>query len=154
MSPFQVRRAFPTSTLDAIERAVKASESSHRGQLRFVVEPELSTAALWAGVSPRQRAIDVFSGLRVWDTAENNGVLIYICLADRDVEIVADRGIDKVVGHARWEAICKDMEAQFKQRAFEAGSLAAIAAVGAELAAHFPANGAEQNEQPDRPVIL
>ena len=154
MSPLIVRRAFPQATLDAIEVAVKQSERQHRGQLRFVVEAELTSAQLWAGVSPRQRAIDVFSGLRVWDTEENNGVLVYVCLADRDVEIVADRGINRHVGNDRWEAICKEIEHHYRKRDFSKGSVIAIEKIGAELTHYFPANGQARNEQPDMPVIL
>jgi uncharacterized membrane protein len=154
MSPLQVRRAFPQSTLDAIEQAVKASEATHRGQLRFVVEAELTSAQLWAGITPRQRAIDVFSGLRVWDTEENNGVLIYVGLADRDVEIVADRGIHKHVGNERWEAICKELEHHYRKGDFKSGSLVAIEKIGAELSHYFPSRGEARNEQSDKPVVM
>ena len=88
----RVQRAFPRSTLAAIENAIKASEATHAGEIRFAVEGALERAPLFAGQSPRERAIDVFSALRVWDTERNNGVLIYVLLADRDVEIVVDRG--------------------------------------------------------------
>jgi uncharacterized membrane protein len=154
MTPLTARRAFPQTTLDAIEAAVQASEAKHRGQLRFVVEAELTTAQLWAGLTPRQRAIDVFSGLRVWDTEENNGVLLYVCLADRDVEIVADRGIHQHVGNPRWEAICKEIELHYRKGDFQSGTLTAIEKIGAELAHYFPSRGEQKNEQSDRPVMM
>jgi uncharacterized membrane protein len=154
MSPIQVRRAFSHSTLKAIESAVATSETQHRGQVRFVVEAELTTSQLWAEVTPRQRAVDVFSGLRVWDTEENNGVLIYVLLADRKVEIVADRGIHKHVGDERWRAICKELEHHYRKGDFATGSLTAIEKIGAELTHYFPANGAHRNEQSDKPIVM
>jgi uncharacterized membrane protein len=150
-----VRRAFPPASLAAIEAAIAAAECTHAGQIRFAVEPSLEGAALLAGQGARERAVDVFSLLRVWDTAHNNGVLIYLLLADRDVEIVADRGIHACCGAAAWESICERMEARFRQGLFEQGVIEGIAAVGAQLAAHFPpGDGSNGNELPDRPVIL
>lgn len=154
MSPLIARRSFSPATLGAIERAVAACEKTHRGEVRFVVEAELTTGQLWAGLSSRARAVEVFSGLRVWDTEENNGVLVYVLLADHKVEIVADRGIHKHVGVARWQAICKEMEHHFKRSEFSEGSLIAINKIGVELAHYFPANGANDNEQSDKPVML
>ena len=92
--------------------------------------------------------------MRIWDTEHNNGVLIYLLLADRKVEIVADRGIDASVGSAGWEKICRDMEAEFAAGRFEQGALAGIAAVSRELARHFPHDGTTRNELPDAPVVL
>jgi uncharacterized membrane protein len=109
---------------------------------------------LLKGVSARQRAVEAFARLGVWDTEANNGVLIYLLLADRDVEIVADRGVHAKVGPDGWEAICKTMEAEFRAGRFEAGVLAGIAAVGRHLEAHFPRRGADANELPDAPVML
>ena len=154
MSPLIVRRAFSQAVLDGVAAAVAAGEKTHRGQVRFVVEAELTTPQLWAGVSSRQRAIDVFSGLRVWDTEENNGVLVYVLLADHKVEIVADRGIQRRVGDERWRAICKEIEHHFKRGEFLAGSTTAIDKISAELAFYFPPQGAGNNEQPDKPVML
>ena len=149
-----VRRAFPQHTLDAIERAIRATEARHDGQVRFAVEAALDLSPLLAGQAARERAIEVFSELRVWDTEHNNGVLIYLLLADRDVEIVADRGIHARLGTETWEAICREMEAAFRDGQFEAGVLAGIHAVGEHLAHHFPARGGKPNEMPDRPVVL
>lgn len=154
MSPLIARRAFSAETFEAIAAAVATGEKCHRGQVRFVVEPELSSAQLWNGMNSRERAIEVFAGLRVWDTEENNGVLIYVLLADRKVEIVADRGIHRHVGDARWRAICKEMEHHFRQRDFRQGSVAAVDKVSEELAHYFPADGSLRNELPDAPVML
>lgn len=149
-----VRRIFPSRTLDAIERAIRSTEARHAGQIRFAVEAALELAPLLAGQTAQQRAIEVFSKLRVWDTEHNNGVLIYLLLADRDVEIVADRGIHVKLGKEVWEAICREMEAAFLEGHFEAGVLAGIHAVGEHLSRHFPAHGGKINEIPDSPVVL
>ena len=135
---WRVRRDFPPRVLEAIEQAIKASEATHAGQIRFVVEG----------------ALDVFSHLRIWDTHHNNGVLIYLLLADRDVEIVADRGIDAKVGHAGWEAICRAMETDFANGRFEQGAIKGIAAVSRELAKYFPHAAGGPNELPDQPVVI
>jgi uncharacterized membrane protein len=148
----RAQRVFDGNALDAIEAAIAASERSHGGQIRFAVEAALDAGPLLQGQSARERALEVFSQLRVWDTEHNNGVLIYVLLADHDVEIVADRGIHVHVGAAGWERICQAMEAEFRAGCFAAGVLDGIEAVGALLAQHFPATGA--NEQSDRPVLL
>ena len=149
-----VRRAFPPRTLDAIERAIREIEARHGGQVCFAVEDALDLAPLLAGQTARERAIDVFSQLRVWDTEHNNGVLIYLLLADRDVEIVADRGIDARVGKQAWEAICQQMEAAFRAGKFEEGVLAGVRSVGSHFMQHYPHAGEKLNELPDRPVLL
>ncbi len=154
MTPWQVRRAFPRAALPAIEQAIKASETTHLGEPRFVVEGALDGMPLWRGQSARERAIDVFSQLRIWDTEHNNGVLIYVLLADRDVEIVADRGIHTKVGAPEWETICRTMEAAFTQADYEGGVVSGIRAVAQHLMKHFPATGAGRNELPDKPVVL
>ncbi len=152
MSPWQVKRAFPSALLTAIEAAIGACEKKHGGEIRFAVEGALDTTALLAGQNARGRAIDVFSHLRVWDTEHNNGVLIYLLLADRDVEIVADRGIHGQVGAEGWETICREMEAAFRQGDYEKGVLAGIQSVSDHLAKHFPTSG--RHELPDAPVLL
>lgn len=154
MSPIQSRRAFSIATLDEIEKAVAATEKRHRGQVRFVVEAELTTAQLWADLSSRERAMQVFSFLHVWDTEENNGVLIYVLLADHRVEIVADRGIHKHVGNERWQAICREIELHYRKGEFKDGSIAGIHKIGEELAHYYPARGDEVNEQSDAPVVM
>lgn len=149
-----VRRAFPHRTLDAIEQAIREVEMQCDGQVRFSVEAALDLAPLLAGLSARERAVEVFSQLRIWDTEQNNGVLIYLQLADRDVEIVADRGVHAVVGQQAWETICLDMETAFREGKFEEGVLSGIRRVGRHLAQHYPRTGAKVNELPDRPVLM
>jgi uncharacterized membrane protein len=151
---WRVRRIFPAKVLAAIEQAIRAGEATHSGQVRFVVEGALDGATLFKGHSARQRALDIFSQLRIWDTAHNNGVLIYLLLADRNVEIVADRGIDARVGAAGWEKICAEMERDFKAGNFEAGVIRGIEAVSRELAVHFPPHHGDKNELPDAPVVM
>ncbi len=154
LTHWRVNRAFPPITLMAIEQAIKASEAAHVGEVRFVVEGALDGIPLFSGQSARERAIDVFSNLRIWDTEHNNGVLIYLLLADRDVEIVADRWIHTKVGQEEWERICHKMEAAFKQENFEGGVVSGIHAVTRHLTKHFPATGIDRNELPDKPVVL
>ncbi len=149
-----VRRDFPRPVLSAIERAIATQEKRHRGELRFVVEGGLPLAPLLSGRTARERAIDVFSRLRVWDTEDNAGVLIYLLLADRRVEIVADRGIHARVGSAAWDAICGEMQSAFAAGRFEAGAILGIEAISDLLAAHFPPGEDNPNELPDTPVVL
>jgi uncharacterized membrane protein len=149
-----VRRHFPPQVLQAIISAIHKSESSHQGQIRFVVEGELHPLHVLQGVNPRQRALKLFSDYSMWDTAQNNGVLIYLLLADRDVEIIADRGIDAHVGVEGWESICKEMEALFRQGKFETAVLQGIKQVGAHLVQHFPATDLKNNELPDTPIVI
>jgi uncharacterized membrane protein len=151
---WRARRIFPRKVLDQIEQAIKAGEATHSGQVRFVVEGALDGAPLFRGQSARDRALDIFSQLRIWDTAHNNGVLIYLLLADRKVEIVADRGIDASVGAEGWRKICADMESEFRTGNFERGVIAGIDAVSRQLAAYFPKHGAGPNELPDAPVVM
>jgi uncharacterized membrane protein len=151
---WRVRRIFTPAVLAAIEQAIKAGEATHTGQVRFVVEGALDGAPLFRDQSARQRALDIFSQLRIWDTAQNNGVLIYLLLVDHNVEIVADRGVDAKVGSAGWEKICTDMEVEFKRSNFQGGVIGGIAAVSRELARYFPAHGAGPNELPDAPVVI
>ncbi len=151
---WRARRAFPKEALDRIEQAIKAGEAMHSGQVRFVVEGALDGMPLFTGQSARERALDIFSHLRIWDTAHNNGVLVYLLLADRDVEIVADRGIDSKVGAAGWQKICAAMEADFRSGNFSGGVIKGIAAVSRQLAIYFPKQGAGPNELPDTPVVI
>ena len=104
MPPWAWKRAFPQATLDAIEAAIRGSETSHDGEIRFAIESSLPASAVWRGMRGRERAVEVFSSLRVWDTEHNSGVLVYLLLADHDIEIVADRGIAARVDNAAWEA--------------------------------------------------
>ncbi len=150
-----LRREFPSATLAAIGRAVAAEERRHRGELRVVIEGGLPLPALVFGRSARERAIEHFTRLRVWDTEDNAGVLIYLLLADRRVEIVADRGIHARVGATAWETICGAMQREFAAGRYEAGTLTGLAAVSDLLALHFPAgDAANPNELPDAPLKL
>ena len=153
-SPKAVSRAFPPPALAAIELAIAQSERRHRGQLRFAVEAALDAGALLAGQTPRERALEVFAQLGVWDTEENNGVLIYLLLADHDIEIVADRGIARCVPPAEWERVCRMLEARLKDGQHELGVVEAIAAATELLAHHFPPRGEGRNELPDAPVLI
>jgi uncharacterized membrane protein len=147
------RRAFPEAALARIEEAIRRSEQRHGGQVRFAVEAALDPASVWRGTSATERALEAFSSLRVWDTEHNNGVLVYLLLADHDVEIVADRGIHQRVGAQGWEAICHEMEAQFRGGRFLQGVLDGVERITRHLEAHYPARGGA-NELPDRPVVL
>ncbi|GAB4124502.1 MAG: TPM domain-containing protein [Sideroxydans sp.] len=148
-----VRRVFPVPALQRIEQAITEVERHTSGQVRFAVEHALDLPALLHGQMARQRAIQMFSELQVWDTEHNNGVLIYLLLADRDVEIVADRGIHARVGTAAWEQLCQEMEAHFRAGCFEQGVLHGIRQVGLHLSTHFPPLAGQRNELPDAPVV-
>ena len=150
------KRSFPRATMDAIEQAIKASEATHMGEIRFVVEAALDGQELLAvhAQSARERAIDLFSHLRVWDTELNTGVLIYLLLADRQVEIVADRGIHAKVGANAWTSICQAMQTSFKKNNYQDGAVCGIQAITKLLTEHFPAQEVNQNELPDRPLVL
>jgi len=150
----QVNRAFPPAALNAIEQAINSSEASHTGEVRFVVEGALDGAPLFGGQTAKERALDLFSQLRMWDTEHNTGVLIYLLLADRAVEIVADRGIHAKAGPHTWVAICHEMEAAFKAAKFEGGAVNGIQAVTRQLVDHFPAGERNANELPDRPLVI
>ncbi len=154
MPPWAWRRKFPRATLDAIEAAIRAGEMTHGGEICFAIENSLPGVLVWRGRSGRERAIEVFSNLRVWDTEHNSGVLVYLLLADHDIEIVADRGIDARVDPAAWEQVAHTMEDAFRQNGFERGALAGIEQISALLAAHFPPSGHNPDELANRPVIL
>ena len=150
-----VRRAFPPAVLKAIELETTRQEARHMGELRFAAEAVLPIAALLENTTPRQRAIEQFGRLRVWDTEHNCGVLIYVLLADRAVEVIADRGINARTRASEWEDICTNMQREFASGRFEAGAIAGIRAIGDLLGAHFPAAGRENpNDLPDRPILL
>ena len=152
--PWLVRRAFARDALERIEAAVHASEKLHGAELRFAVEVALEVLPVLRGLTPSARALEVFSMLRVWDTEANSGVLIYLQLVDRDIEIVADRGIAVRIAQPEWEAICHRMEEAFRGGRYEEGVLAGITEVSALLAQHFPAGERNPDELPDRPVLL
>lgn len=150
-----VARTIPSAAIEAIARAIAASEKRHDGEIRFCIEAGLPWSYLKRNAPARERALMLFSKLRVWDTERNTGVLVYVLMADKRIEIVADRGIDRVVDAARWQAIVAAMSTAFRERRFEDGLNAAIDAVDALLRAHFAlAEGADnRNELPDAPVL-
>ena len=124
------------------------------GQVRFVVEASLPLPSVLRRESPRDRALEVFGRLRIWDTEHNCGVLVYLLLADKAVEIVADRGIHRPVGDELWQTICRRMEAAYRAGKFEDGAVAGVEAISALLTQHFPRSAPGTNELPDRPVVL
>ncbi len=153
MPPWRWRVLFPKKALGDIEKAINHSERRHNGELRFAVENTLALAKVWRGMSARQRALEMFSDLRVWDTEENSGVLIYLLLADREVHIVADRGIIGRVPLAEWDAVAAAMQREFLRGDFLGGSLHGIERITILLSAHFPADAGNSNELSNKPVI-
>jgi uncharacterized membrane protein len=139
-----VKACFPELSLAVIKSAIEAAEDTHRGELRFVIEAALTPAQILAGVTARERALEVFSDLRIWDTELNSGVLIYVLFADRAVEIVADRGINQRASQA-WGPIVAAMQEAYSAGFYEAGTLAGITAIEAELVKHFPLGEAGNN---------
>jgi len=141
-----LKKVFKPETLARIEAAIVESETRHHGEIRFVVEATRDLMPLLRGESARDRALEVFGRERVWDTEASNGVLIYLLLAERDVEVVADRGFTGMVEQAEWEAICREMEACFRTGRFEEGALAGVRRLDELLARHFPSSGGNPNE--------
>ncbi len=153
-SPRAAKRLFSEADLRTIEQAIQRSEERHLGQIVFVVEGALSPAQVWRGVDAKARARAMFLHSHCWDTAHNNGVLIYLLVADRDFEIVADRGIHAHVA-AGWETICRHMEQAFTEGRFLDGVLHGIEEVSTQLETHFPRTGAiRANEVSDKPIVL
>jgi uncharacterized membrane protein len=150
----EAERAFPPDTLTAITDAITAGEQTHRGEVRLIVEKGLPMSLAWMGVTNRQRAIALFADYGIWDTEDNCGVLIYVNLADRKVDIIADRGIDRKIPATTWQDVCDTMTRGFARGEFHAATLAAIAQVNQLLRSHFPSGGTRPNELPDRPVML
>lgn len=155
-NPQALRRSFPPHVLEAITAAVKTCESRHSGEIRFVVENALPIHELLRGTTARERACSLFCQLGVWDTEYNNGVLIYVLLAEHDVEIVADRGVSGGrVPEEEWEDCCRAMERHFRDGHFREGAIAGVEAVAEVLRRHGPAREADAvNELPDRPTLL
>jgi uncharacterized membrane protein len=148
------RWRFTRDVTAAIEQAVAAAELRTSGEIRFAIETDLGIPELRAGKTPRDRALEVFGELRVWDSELRNGVLIYLLMADRDVEIVADRAAAQRISSSDWETVCRLMEGHFRAGRFGQGSVDGVAAVGALLEKHFPARSPERNEQPNQPSLL
>jgi uncharacterized membrane protein len=147
-------RRFDRAALEAIEAAVSRSEKMHRGEIRFAIEAALDLPTLWRDRTPRERAIEVFAELGVWNTTEQSGVLIYLLLAERDVEIVADRGLDGRVIEHEWTTACDAMRERFRRGRWREGALAGIEAVGALLAREYPSADGGPDELENRPTLL
>lgn len=154
-----MQRRFTSAVLDRIESAVRAAEKTHRGEVRVVIETDLDAWSILSDKPPRIRALEVFAQHGVWDTAENNGILLYVLFADRDVEIVADRGYTGAVQPQEWESVCRAMEAEFRAARWEHGVIAGIERASALAARHFPARSgpadpADVDELPNRPLLM
>jgi uncharacterized membrane protein len=153
-SPRTLARAFPEEPLARIASAVQSAETAHTGEIRIAIEGDLELGALWQGRTPRERAIEVFSDLGVWDTARNNGVLIYVLLADRDVEIVADRGFEGRVTQAEWEHVCRVIEHEFAAGRWEDGLMKGVEEASRLVARHFPFEEGDRDELANPPALL
>ena len=149
------RKAIPPALVERMAQRVAASERRHTGEIRICVEASLPTSYLLREATPRQRAITMFGKLRVWDTEQNNGVLVYLLLAERAIEIVADRGLARRVDPGEWQRIVQRMGAAFREGRYEDGLTQALEEVSALLVQHFPAAPGEvrANELPDEPVL-
>jgi len=149
------RRAIPPDLSERLARRVAASERRHSGEIRMYVEAGLPFSYLWRDATPRERAVAMFGKLRVWDTEQNNGVLIYLLLAEHAIEIVADRGLSRHVPVDEWRRIVAHMSGAFKEGRFEDGLTQALEEVSALLVEHFPlaAGAPDTNELPDEPVL-
>jgi uncharacterized membrane protein len=152
--PWLVHRKFPPTALNKIEQAIKSSENQHSAEIRFAVESSLSFSELLQNTSCFDRGVEVFSELRIWDTEYNNGVLIFLLLADRNVEIIADRGLNSKIAKDEWQQICKLMEQSFKKNEFEAGVLIGMDEITKKLIQHYPAENNNIDELSNKPVIL
>jgi uncharacterized membrane protein len=154
MTRWRESRAFPPAALGALREAITGSERRHSGQIRFAVEGALHGMRLLRGQSPRQRALEVFANLHLWDTEHRNGVLIYLLLADRAVEIVVDRGAHLRTETAHWQRICREMETKFRDGRYLEGVIGGIEAVTDVMAVHFPPTGKPDRNLPDDPVVI
>ncbi len=154
MMPWAVKQHFPEQSLQRIETEIAKSEAQHLGEIRFVVESHLPFTDILRKKTGKKRAIEVFSQLNVWDTEHNNGVLIYLLLADHDFEILGDRGIHQKFGQAGWEDICQQMEGLFRKGQFEMGVIFGIHQITECLIKHFPTTDKSKNELSNKAVIL
>lgn len=148
-------RAVPVDMVERLMRRVAASEQRHSGEIRICVEAGLPLSYLWRDAPARERAITLFGKLRVWDTEWNNGVLIYLLLADHAIEIVADRGLNQRVSDAQWKEIVDALGAAIRAGRYEDGLTQALEEVSAMLVRHFPLmpSDANPNELPNRPIV-
>lgn len=148
------KQAFPEATLKAIQEVITEGEKLHRAEVQLIVEPSLPFSVVWAGTSSRERAIDLFSQYRIWDTEENSGVLIYIDLADHQVEIIADRGISHITTSDEWQAVCSTMTSGFAQGKYHESVIAALRLLNDILHEHLPDTENLPNQLPNRPIVL
>jgi uncharacterized membrane protein len=149
-----VARRFPEAALRRIEERIADGERVHGAELRFAIEPSLGLPRVWSGTDARTRALEVFGALRVWDTEANNGVLLYVLLADHAVEVVADRAAARAIDEDRWRDVARDLARAYRAGQWVDGTLASVDRVNALLAAAFPAAGHNPDELPNRPVLL
>ncbi len=151
-----VKRVLPETALGRLQAQVVASELDHGGEIRICVEAGLPLSYLWRRLSARDRAVMLFGKLRVWDTEHNNGVLIYLLLAEHAIEIVADRGLNRHVDSAAWAALLGPMRSAFRSGQFEQGLSLAVSELDRLLRQHFAAEPGTANpdELPDAPVLL
>lgn len=152
--PWKIRKVFPDPDLNVIEAAIKESESQHSAQIQFVVEHGLNIFQIVRGVTARMRAAELFSELGVWNTEHNSGVLVYVLLAERDFEIIADRGVSAHVSPEEWARICATMEASFRTGQFREGVVSGISEITQHLTRLYPRNPNTPNELSDRPLTL
>lgn len=149
-----IKRAFPPESLKAIEVAVTEGERRHRAEVRLIIEHCLPTVAVLARFRPRQRAMTLFSQFRIWDTEENCGVLVYINMADRVVEIVPDRAVMRLVTRDEWRAVCDTITTGFAQGDFRDSLVGAMKQLNDLLGKHYPTIGAHTNQLPNQPIVL
>ncbi|MCC5814490.1 MAG: TPM domain-containing protein [Leptospira sp.] len=154
ISPWSVKKYFPAKSMERITAVISDSEKRHDAEIVFAIEPSIPPFAALKGYSARERSIDVFSNLRVWDTEANNGVMIYLLLADHDIEIVADRGVNRLAGAEYWEDVCHKMEERFRKGEFLEGVIEGIETITKLLEVHYPKTKGNANELPNKPVIV
>jgi uncharacterized membrane protein YgcG len=154
----QGKKAFPSATLAAIQAIIADGENKHRAEVRLIVEPSLDLAAIVSNMTSRERAGELFTDYRIWDTEENCGVLIYINLADHQVEIIADRGIARLIPNDHWQAVCKTMTDGFAQALYHDSALNGLTQLNAILKKYFPegesANSPQPNQLSNQPILL
>ncbi|HEY4073702.1 MAG TPA: TPM domain-containing protein [Herbaspirillum sp.] len=149
------KRLFPPASLLAIQEAIAAGEATHRAEVRVIIEAALTPGFILQGGTARRRAVELFTHYRIWDTEENCGLLLYINLADHKVEIIADRGVDRVISKPEWQAVCKTVTTGFASDAYHDSLPTALAQLNVLLTRHYPQIGQEQrNQLSDKPVIL
>lgn len=151
---FAGKKAFPTATLSALQSTIAEGESVHRAEIRLIVEPSLDLPAVLSGMTSRERASELFTLYRIWDTEENCGVLIYINLADHQVEIIVDRGIARLVSAATWQTVCTTMTTGFAQGNYHDSAIAGLRQLNTLLQGHFPEGDIQSNQLSNQPILL